>query len=203
MRNDERFVWEYFDEDDNMWHEYGDNVCLKIETVHHSNASVARMKIHGVEYEIRLNERPMNQCNMRTNKISPIRRMIVGKHQKRPSAMKLDIIKQSQKRVKYEWRYKEGFNRWRPFSYELNAQIENAFRADLERYRFTMNRYEYEIQFHFLRALNLETKEYHEISRRDVKYLLTTNLSERKNCFLHDNLDTQTEFNKTSYSINV
>merc|ERR1719361_344969 len=80
--------------------------------------------------------------------------------------MKLDLMKQSQqKRVKYEWRFKQGFNRWRPYPHELNVKIESAYRAELERYHFTMNRYEYEIQFHFLRAVNLETKEYHEIAR--------------------------------------
>merc|ERR1712154_84260 len=76
MNEDERFVWEYYDDSDGSWHEYGDNVSLKIETVHHSKAAVARMKIHGVEFEVRLNEIPMNQSNLKTGKISPIRRMI-------------------------------------------------------------------------------------------------------------------------------
>ena len=64
----DRFVWEHFDQDRDKWYGYGDNVWLKLETVYHLNAAVARMKIHGIEFEIRFNESPMNQCNLKTVK---------------------------------------------------------------------------------------------------------------------------------------
>ncbi len=86
--NEERFLWEYYNDLNGIWHEYNDNVSLKIETVHHSNAAVARMKIHGIEYEIRLSEIPMNQCNLKTGKISRLRRVIKSGHTKRISTVK-------------------------------------------------------------------------------------------------------------------
>jgi len=59
-----------------LWIAYGDNVSLKLETVHQAKAAVARMKVHGVEVEVRLNESPMHQCDVQTQKISEIRRVV-------------------------------------------------------------------------------------------------------------------------------
>eukprot|EP01084_Bolivina_argentea_P268047 455181_1 len=170
----ERFVWEHYDEDDCLWHEYGDNVSLKIETVHHSNAAVARMKIHGIEYEIRLNEIPMNQYNLRTGKISPIRRMVKSKHVKRESNIRtsvdipvMDPHAFHEKKPKYEWRYKQGFNVWKVYPNDINIQIEKAFRAEVDHFQFSINNQQYEIQFNFLRQVNLGTNDVNEIARID------------------------------------
>ena len=174
--DDERFVWEYYAEDDLEWHEYGDNVSLKIETVHHSKASIARMKIHGVEFEVRLNEIPMNQCNLENGKISEIRRMIIRNnhhqhHHKRPSRTQSSIHLNGIKKIeppspqslnslevsRFEWRYKERVNVWRAYPMDIALRIENAFRAELDRYQFAMNGQQYELQFNFLRFVCSES----------------------------------------------
>ncbi len=42
----------------------------------------------------------------------------------------------------------------------LNSKIENAFRAELDRYTFNMNNgQQYEIQFNYLRMINLNTND--------------------------------------------
>eukprot|EP01083_Nonionella_stella_P117002 348141_1 len=170
----ERFVWEHYDEDDCLWHEYGDNVSLKIETVHHSNAAVARMKIHGIECEIRLNEMPMNQYNLKTGKISPIRRMVKSGHVKREYNIRtsvdipvMDPHAFHEKKPKYEWRYKQGFNVWKVYPNDINIQIEKAFRAEVDHFQFSINNQQYEIQFNFLRQVNLGTNDVNEIARID------------------------------------
>mmetsp|Transcript_49412 Transcript_49412/g.82233 ORF Transcript_49412/g.82233 Transcript_49412/m.82233 type:complete len:825 (+) Transcript_49412:41-2515(+) len=186
----ERFQWEYFDDATDKWMEYGDNVSLKIETVYHSQATVARMKIHGVETEIRLNELPMNQCNLKSGKLSQIRRMIVdksrrdqtGKHVKRPSKMKNSIhmspfsnFSSAAESVqnggggKAVWRYKQGANLWHDYPPDICEAIESAYRGEQDRLRFAMNNEQYEIQFLLLTQINLSTKAHNDIARIDSK----------------------------------
>eukprot|EP01083_Nonionella_stella_P313056 1121991_1 len=68
------------------------------------------MKIHGIECEIRLNEMPMNQYNLKTGKISHIRRMVKSGHVKREYNIRtsvdipvMDPHAFHEKKPKYEW----------------------------------------------------------------------------------------------------